>query len=301
MLWLFIIISAYFLFAITALVDKYLLIGPPNPKIYSFYVGTLGILVLLLIPFVGFSIPSFWQIILSLLAGILFLLALFTLYTALEHFEFSRVVPAIGGILPLFTFGLVLLLGDKEGMGFFKILAFLLLILGSVLISFKKEKSITLKSFSISVLAAFLFSLSFVLAKFVYLSQPFWSGFIWIRIGSLLAAIFFIFTPEVKKEIFQKQFSFRKKTGTLFVLNQIVGAGGSILQNFAIALVSLGFLPFINALEGTRYVFLLIFASLISFKFPKILKEEISRKILFQKILAVLLIAGGLLLLAYGV
>jgi len=48
-------------------------------------------------------------------------------------------------------------------------------------------------------------------------------------------------------------------------------------------------------------VCLLIFASLISFKFPRILKEEISRKILFQKILAILLITGGLLLLAYGV
>jgi len=52
--WLTLIILAYFLFAIVALGDKYLLKGPPNPKIYTFYVGVLGILALFLIPFVGF-------------------------------------------------------------------------------------------------------------------------------------------------------------------------------------------------------------------------------------------------------
>jgi len=42
----------------------------------------------------------------------------------------------------------------------------------------------------------------------------------------------------------------------------------------------------------------LIFAVLLSLKFPKILKEEVSREILLQKIVAILLIGGGLTLLA---
>ncbi len=298
MLWLVVAISAYFLFALVALGDKYLLAGPPNPKSYSFYVGTLGILVLVLIPFVGFSIPETSQVLLGLLAGAVFIFALFGLYTALENFEVSKIVPAIGGLLPLFTFGLVYLFSGGEGiLSSWKILAFILLLAGSVLIVFEKGKSITSKSLRISVLTALLFAIAFILTKFVYLSQPFWSGFIWMRIGGFLAAICFIFTKEVKSEIFERKFTFQKKTGTIFLFNQGIGSGAFILQNWAIALVPLGFLAFINALEGTKYLFLLIFTILLALKFPKILKEEISRKILFQKILAILLIGGGLALL----
>jgi len=76
-----------------------------------------------------------------------------------------------------------------------------------------------------------------------------------------------------------------------------LGAGANILQNWAIALAPLAFVAVISALQGVQYVFLLIFAVLLSLKSPQILKEEISRKILFQKVIAILLIAGGLTLL----
>ena len=69
-------------------------------------------------------------------------------------------------------------------------------------------------------------------------------------------------------------------------------------QNWAIFLAPLAFLAIINALQGVQYVFLLIFAVLLSLKFPQILKEEISREIIFQKVVAILLIGGGLVILA---
>lgn len=299
MTWLLVIISAYFLFALVALGDKYLLAGPPNPRSYSFYVGTLGILSLLLIPFVGFFIPDAYQVSLALLAGAIYIFALFWLFTGLENFEASRVVPAIGGFLPLFTFGLVYLFSyGKELLSSYEILAFILLLAGSIFITFEKGKSITSKSLQISAMTAFLFALAFVLAKYVYLAQPFWSGFIWMRIGGFLIALCFIFTKEVKREIFERKFTFQKKTAVFFLFNQTMGGGAFILQNWAIALVPLGSLALVNALEGTKYIFLLIFAILFSLKFPQIFKEKISKEILFQKITAILLIVGGLVLLA---
>lgn len=301
MLWLIVAISAYFILAIVFLVDKYLLVGPlPNPKVYAFYVGTLGILALILAPFVGFFIPEPFQIILSLVAGVFFILALFCLYKALRLFEASRVVPAIGGLTPLFSFGLIYLFSlGKETLSLLESITFLLLILGSILVTAEKEKFITQKSLRISALAAFFFAMSFVLTKYVYLAQPFWSGFIWIRIGGFLIAIFFFLSREVKEEIFTKQISFKPKTATIFLSNQAMGAGALILQNWAIALAPLVFVPIINALQGIQYVFLLILATLLSLIFPRILKEEVSKKILFQKIIAILLIGGGLVLLAF--
>jgi hypothetical protein len=102
----------------------------------------------------------------------------------------------------------------------------------------------------------------------------------------------------VKEEIFKKKVSFKKKTLGIFVSNQALGGGANILQNWAIALAPLSYVAFVNALQGIQHVFLLIFAVFLSFKFPHILKEEFSGKILFQKIFAILLIGVGLALLA---
>jgi len=300
MTWLLVAILSYFLLAIVFLVDKYLLGGPiPSPKVYAFYVGMLGILILALAPFVGFFVPGPSQILLSLLAGALFIYALFWFYKALQLFEASRVVPAVGGILPLFTFGLIYLVSlGEEILSFSKMIASLLLISGSVLITLKKEKLVTQKSLRISAIAAFFLALYFVSAKYVYLALPFWPGFIWIRMGGvLMALLFFLFAKEIRKEIFEQKVSLKKKTAGVFLSNQALGAGANILQNWAIALAPLAFVAVISALQGVQYVFLLIFAVLLSLKSPQILKEEISRKILFQKVIAILLIAGGLTLL----
>lgn len=300
MLWVLIAIFAYFLIAITNLGDKYLLAGPPNPKIYSFYVGLLGIAVLLLIPFIGFSLPSFAQLVFALAAGVVFILGIFSFYNALEKFETSRVVPAIGGFLPLFTLGLIYFFKSGEEILISKdFIALALLILGGVFITFQKEKGISFRSLPISILTAFLLSLVFLLSKFVYLSQPFWSGFILMRVGGFFAALGFIFFNEVREEIFRMKTTFNKKNGFIFLFNQTLGAIAFILQNWAIALVPLVFLPFINALEGTKYVFLLILTAIISLKFPKFLKEEVSGKTLFQKITATLFIVAGLILFAF--
>ena len=301
MLWLVVILPAYFLLAIVALVDKYLISGPiPSPKVFSFYIGLLGILSLVLIP-LGFSIPEPINLGLSILAGSIYIFALLALFSALREFEVSRIFPAIGAISPIFVLSLgYLLSGITPALNFLKILALLLLVSGGVLITFKKQKLITLKSLQISVLAAFLFALALTLTKFVYFTQPFWSGFIWMRIGGFLTAVFFLFFKEVREELFKKRVSFKPKTVKIFLANEAVGASAFILQNFAVALVPLSLLSFVNALEGTKYVFLLIFTFLVSFKFPKILKEEISRKVIFQKIIAILLIGTGLAILAFS-
>ena len=308
MLWLIVAISAYLILAVVYLVDKYLLVGPiPNPKVYAFYVGILGLFVLLLIPFVGFSLPGIFQIFLSLASGASFVYGLYWFFRGLRLFEPSRIVPAVGGIIPFFSFLLIFIFSrGQETFSSWELLAFVLLILGSVLITYEKSKAVSRKSFRISLVAAFFVALHFVSAKYVYLGQPFWSGFIWIRIGGFLMAIFFLlFTREIRQEIFtrlnfsSKNFGGSKKTAAIFLSNQAAGAGANILQNWGIALAPLVIhVAFINALQGIQYVFLLIFTILLSLKFPRILKEEISKEVIFQKVVAILLVGAGLALLA---
>ena len=162
----------------------------------------------------------------------------------------------------------------------------------------QKEKFINVKSLKMSAVCAFLLSLSFVLLKYVYLNQSFWTGFIWTKIGGFLAAIcFFVFAKEVRDEIFQKKAGQKHKAMGIFVLNQAAGGLANVLQNWAISLAPLVYIAVINALQGVQYVFLLIFTVLLSLKFPQILREEISGKIIFQKAVAILIIGAGLAIL----
>ncbi len=296
--WLLIAVLSYFFFAIVSLGDKYLLSGKPNPKIYVFYAGVLGILSVALIPFVGFFIPNFRIVLLCLLAGAIYIFSLLGIFEGLEKFEASRIIPAIGGFSPLFALILgYFFSGGRDIFSFFDFLAFLPLIAGSVLISLEPGEKISFKGLKISAVSAFLLALFFVLAKYVYLETPFWTGFIWIRIGAFFTALLFFFTKEVRQEIFHQKFSFTEKTGLIFIAVQIAGAFASILQNLAIDWAGIAHLPIVIAVQGIQYIFLFIFATLISFVLPKILKEKISKKLILRKVAAIIFICAGLVLL----
>lgn len=299
MSWLLVTILAYFIFAIVFLVDKHLLAGPiGNPKVYVFYVGALSALVAILIPFVGFSILAPSQIVLSLIAGAFFIYGIYWLYKAISLFEVSRITPAVGSFLSVFTFLLIFILSQgKDVIGFFEFLSFLLLVSGGFLITYQKDKKISLASLKMSAISAFFLALFFVLSKYVYLEMPFWTGFIWIKIGGLLAGLSFLFSKAVRNELFKVKGAMPKKTAGIFLVNQAAGAGANILQSWGVALAPLIFVPFINALQGVQYAFLLLFTILVSLKAPQLLKEEISRKTIIQKISAILLIIGGLVVL----
>lgn len=84
----------------------------------------------------------------------------------------------------------------------------------------------------------------------------------------------------------------------IFLLSQGAGALAEVIRSFAVFLIPLALLPFVNALLGIQYAAILAFAALLSWKFPHILKEHVSRGTVIQKVFAILLMALGLGLLA---
>lgn len=296
MSWLIIIILAYFLLALSALGDKFFLTKHLAPKSYTFYTGVLGGAVLFLIPFVNFSLPGYYNLFISFATGAVFVLAIFVFYQGLEKFEVSRIVPAIGGLLPIFTLIVsFLFFKEKIFLDFKIIFSFLFLVLGTFLITREPAKKFSFGSFKISLLCALLFSFFFVLSKYIFTILSFWNGLISIRIGALIAALLFIFAKEVRRDVSSIKLAFKNKgAAIMFLLNQGAAGLGGILQNLAIAIAGISFLAIINALEGIRYVFVFIFSLFLSKKFPDILKEEITGKIVRQKTIAIILIVVGL-------
>jgi len=298
MLWLAAAVLAYLLFALVSLGDRHLLLGAPNPKVYTFYVGLLGIASVLLIPFVGFSIPSAGLLLFCFLAALNYVLFLYLIYTAIEKHEVSRIIPSVGALVPLITFAIIF---PFSGIPSFKeIAAFIFLIAGSIVANANLSKSFSLKTLKICFIVALFSSLGFVFSKYAFIFLPFWTAFIWTRIFVFIISLFFIFSPAVRKELAGKRKSFTRKKSFLFAIIQVLGALAFVLQNWAIALAGLVYLPIINALQGVQYIFLFIFALIISFKFSKkAVKEDLSRRAIFQKALALAVMTAGFAILAY--
>lgn len=299
--WLLLAILAYFFLALVSLFDRYFLVGPmPSPKVYTFNVAILWIpFGLLLIPF-GLNLPTDWLVLLAALAsGLTRVFAILFLMQGIIKSEVSRIVPANGAFLPIFSFLLFFLFFKTDSLGSSQILAFLLLLAGSVLLSIKKfnREFLNFQILKYPAISAFLFALSFFLTKYLFLKTDFLSGFFLTLIGGAVGGLIFLIFPLARKEILTQKTNI--KISSFFILGQILGGLGVVFQFYAIFLATPTQVPLINALEGTRYVFLLFFIFLLFHWRPALLKEGMMGAALFQKIAAVSFIIGGLALLAF--
>jgi len=315
-MWLLITIVAYLINAGVYTADKFLLSKRVHSSIaYAFYVGIWSIGNLALLYFAPFM-PTWPWLLLDLLAGLLFLWALVAWYKALHQSEATKVVPIVGALIPIFSLIMGwLFLGEKFTEQ--KLLAFAVLIAGGLLISMKKKGESKIRKlwlhFGIllgfkgaefhpirrllinSVAAALLFSSFYVLIKFIYLHQPFLGSYVWTRMGSFVGAILLILPARNRQIILEKQKrQVTIKTLPFFLAVRIAAVIAFILLNYAI---SLGEVALVNAIQGVQYAFLIIIVGFLSHAYPKILKEEVGREVLVQKLIGVFLIGIGLYML----
>lgn len=286
---------AYLLFAITGIFDKFLLSKViAKPVVYAFYVGLLSSIVLVLAP-LGLKVLAIKDLLIALLAGVFFTYALLFFYSAIQQTSISRVLPIEGGFVPLFTLVIsYLVVGERLDQN--ELWAFGFLVCGSVLISFKKiEGRWQSRALKDALIAALFFAASLSIMKYVYLQTNFISGLIWTRLGLTAGALSFLLSPTARTSIFSAPKDTQKKNKGLFFVNLITGSSGGLLQSYAI---SIGSVAIVSAMQGIQFAFLLILTIALSLYFPKVLKEDITGKILAQKIAAVVLIAGGLILLS---
>jgi len=295
-------LGSYFLGALTVILDKFLLGSKriASAPVYSFYIAVFGLFTLFFIIFTGFSVPSGWQIFLSLLGGALFSYGILALYFAIRKSEASRVAPIVGAIIPVATYFFSLAF-SIEKLVLIQIIGVVLLIFGGLLISFDLPLKINKKKFFAgfyaSLLAGFLLALSYFIFKFVYNEQSFFNGFIWTRIGGFLAVIGFFLVPSWRKDILRSFKNFKKpekqgyQTGGLFVANKILGGTSSILLNAAIAM---GSVTLVNSLVSSQYVFVLALAYFAHKKFPFVFEEKLYFWDWAQKIGAIILIGIGI-------
>lgn len=297
-LWLIIIVLAYLFFSLAYLGDKLVLAGAPKPVSYTFYVGLLSLFVLCLIPISNFYFPGFPLFYLMIFDAAIYICALYLMFVGLENFEVSKVMTTVGATQPILILGLTWIIWGEQIFTRTDIIAFVLLIIGTILISYKKNNFGVKNGFlKIVLLSSLLFSIDYILQKYIFIKLPFLVGFIWLRILMFFFASMFLLSEKNRREIFKKRNIENKKLGPIFLFSQVSGGLANFLQSYAIALAPVALLPIVNSLRGLQYVFLFLITVFLTVFFPKILKEEISKKIIIQKSISIILIVIGLALL----
>ena len=301
--WLTLAIIAYLIYAIVFVADRVLVTKSfKQPITYAFYTSLLNSAVIFLIPvIIIFSSQkiypaSIWHLLIDFSAGALFFISIYFLYYSLFLYDASSMIPLIGSLTPLFSL-IFTYLFLSEYLSWQQFIAFILLFIGGIFISIKKNFQTTIKCLFLGLAAAFFFGAFYTLTDYIYLTQPFWSGFIWARIGTALTAASVLLFPPIKRIIFSSSSAIKSKAkvGSALISVHALGAIAFLMINYAL---SLSYASLINALQGVQYVFLLFMVIFLSKKYPQLIKEELAKVAIAQKIIAIIFIGSGLIILA---
>lgn len=297
MTWFLLAVAAYAIMACSQVIDKVFLDKIfRDSRAYAVFVGLAGGVVFVALPWTN-AVPSLSYWLLALIAGALFIAALFPFLSALQDDEATRVIPLAGAIVPLATTFLerVFLRLELQPTAYAGIF---FLIVGSVLLTASRRLAPRRSRLAAAkaVFAGVLFAASFVLSKYVYTQADFWTGFVWMRAGGVLAGLSLIMASQaVRAEISRLFDTVRPKIFGFYALNQAFAASGFALQNAAIYLSAASV---VAAMQGVQYVFVMVFVLLFARFKPALLQEKITREVVLEKLTATACLITGLALLA---
>lgn len=286
-------IFQYLIQAVVDLMDKFLITARKlEPVKYTFYTVVTGLVLLLIWPWVYFAVPLKF-VVLGMLSGAMFSLAIYVFFKVLAQGEVSRVVPFVFGLVPVFDILISLATGRNE-LKLNEFAAMCLLIPGALLVSHRAHSG-WFRHAALKVLSAFLFSLYYALWQYAAQVGPVLNNLMWNRLGAALALILLLVFAGFRRKVFATD-EVKNKGGTsaLFVFKQLLGGLNFVFLSF---LFVLGKISVINGLQGFRYVFLLIFGLLLSKKRRHLIAEDTRSHILSQKTFGIILIFFGTALL----
>lgn len=293
-IWLLLAVAAQFLFAISTLVDKHIVVRAQHigkPIVYAFYVALLSGFVVVLFPWV--TIPSAYVLLLSLVNAASFTAAIYLLYNALSLSRASDVAPVVGGVSAIVTaiLAATLIEGDVARM---HILPIAFLAVGTAIIS---HFHFSRRAIFYTLAAGAFFGITVVLSKLIFIEVPFLDGFFWPRLFNVLVALSLLSVPPFRTAIFHGGKHSSRGAKSLVVGNKILGGVAAAMTTYA---VSLGSVAVVNALAGLQFVFLFVFALVFAHKMPLFSNSKSGDHGGWHTFVGIGLIVAGLALLYRG-
>lgn len=291
---IFLAILAAFLWSITNVLDK-VVVSKHLPNIGQLYIplsvvyivfGSVSLLI-------GQEWPKAADWPLIALAAVLWIVMGYTYFLAAKREEISRMVPVFA-LTPVFVAILgALLLGEIFSFQIY--LAIGVIVLGTVLIMFKGSVKSLIQSrvFGLMIISSLAVSFQSVIVKYLLNTYSSWTtyGAVTVFSGLISFVIFIRYLKDLRGTI--------NRQGWGGVGLVTISESNSNLSEFVFILAtSFWYVSLVSAIGTIQYLFLFFWALILSRWKPNIIREDISRQALFQKLLAILLIIGGIYLIA---
>ena len=297
-------IFASFLWSITNHIDKYLVVGIDKSKdsikillVISTLIAGIVITPLWLI-LNNFNISiSFISLISVLLSSVIYILATVFYFKAIEENDASLVV-VMFQMIPVFSYILALIL-FKENLTISQIIGSVIIILSAIIISFdfkKKNNRKKFKALLLMTLSSFLFSVYFILFDIGIRNSSFYSCAFWYQLGFLIMGLFFLLLKSYRIPFINSIKKNGQKYLLLNTINEAINLIANLLVNYANLMIPIALVNVFNGFQGAFVFILGIIGTLL---FPKYIKEDLSKTVIIQKILCIIIGIIGLVILVY--
>ena len=292
--WIYFVILSEFMWSVTSLLDKALLSKNyiKSPFVFIIFNGLMNILLIFLLPFFNFGKLGIVDISIALMSGIFLIIGLVFYYKAVQNEEISRVI-MLWQFTPVFVL-LISFLFLNEKLSSNYLAGFVFLIAAGLVVGYKKinGKMILSKAFYYLVGASVFISIFYVFSNHIYQVTNFWSAFMWLRL-SALSSIFLLLIPSIRKEFFETWNAMRKNSRLTISSKMIIDFSAFII--LGLAMVS-GPVALISALGSSLApIIIFLLTTLTTLYLPNLIKEEINKKIVLIKLLAIALIIAGII------
>jgi uncharacterized membrane protein len=308
MSWLLLATIGQFLNALVAFIDKYLVTDEkalPRPFVYAFYsclltgfwvviyfLGYIPGLTELGVPsFANIEKPTIQVIGMSFLAAYTFFMALVSMYEVLRKAEAVNVMPVIGAVSALSAFGMSHLFLNLPLTTNF-MWGVIVLSLGTLLVA----QTMPNRSIIFSLVhSGVFFALHFITMKGLFLETSFDDGFFWSRLSFVVYALSLLMVPAYYEKITEQTKQTSKKTGAIVVLAKVLAGVASFLLLKA---THLGDVAVVQALDGLKFVFILVISVIFASLLPdSVVKNESRPQEVIRRILYVAVIIVGYFIL----
>lgn len=294
-LWIPIAIFSHLFWAVVNVGDKYIVSNRiKNPYVYLVWIMLFGIIAILLIPFLDFSIPDKNIFFLLIASSAFYFFGGFPYLKAMQQEDVTR-INILWSLIPIFSLIIGWFAIDEKIYGQ-QFLAFAILILGALIASLHVKNGAFRfsKALIFMIIACAAYASHGVILRYVTQDYSFLSAFVWTRIFMFGFALLLLAFGSFRK-IFKAEFK-RMNRGLVATVFSISLADhlGILLNIWAL---SLGPVALVFAMEGFQAVFVFLMAFGLS-AFSKIdLKEEINKKNVILKLAALVLMISGIVLL----
>lgn len=308
MVWILLATAGQFINAIVAYLDKYIVsedTALPRPFVYAFYSCLLtgGWVVIYLFGYIpglaniGFphfenvTTPNIQVVSMSFLTGYTFFMALVSMYAALRKAEAVNVMPVIGVISVLASFGMSYLFLQIPLTTNF-IWGVIVLSIGTLLVSQALPKIDTIAHV---IHSGVFFALHYITMKGLFLESNFDNAFFWSRIGLVFFALSLLMVPSYFVKIREQTGNTSIHAGSLVVVAKILAGVAAFMLLKA---TDLGDVTVVQALDGLKFIFILIIGVLFGALLPDSTVTYVTNpKVVMRRLLYILVIAVGYFIL----